>query len=481
MAIQRRADTCRHYGNTSGSGLRTQPSKWTRLTSLALSLSLLSTTTTALELTPGDKDSVCDAATLVTNGIMDYYEGTRYGGTPGMFQPPYYWWEAGEGLGGMIDTWAWCKNDTYQTIIYDALMHQKGPNNDYVPSNQSTTEGNDDQAFWGLAVMEATERNFTNPPDDEPGWLALSQAVYNTMWSRWDNQACGGGLRWQIFQWNSGYGYKNTISNSCLFTMAARLARYTQNDTYVDTAETVWDWLVSVQFIQDSTNGYSIYDGANIGNNNCTTIHKETWSYNYGLLLAGTAYLYNFTNDEKWLTRFQDVYTGIEDTFVNQSTGIIYERMCQQSGNCNNDQRSFKSIFSRCLGQSARLVSSYTDKIMDLINKSAQGAASSCSGGSDGHTCGINWSYGSWDGWYGLGEQISALEIMQNTLVMVVPPPLTNSTGGTSQGDANAGLTQRETTNKNQITVTQKDKAGAGVLTAIVLIIFVGISGWIVI
>ncbi|GMM44277.1 putative mannan endo-1,6-alpha-mannosidase [Pichia kluyveri] len=444
-------------------------------------ITLFVSLTNCLDLEVGDKDSVCDAATLLIEGIMDYYEGIRPGGTVGMFQAPYYWWEAGEIFGGMIDTWAWCNNDTYEQMIYNALMHQKGSQNNYIPANQSTTEGNDDQAFWGLAVIEATERNFTNPPSDEPGWLALTQAVYNTMLSRWDTANCGGGLRWQIFQFNSGYDYKNTISNSALFAIAARLARYTQNETYVDTAEMVWDWLVDVKFIQDSSNGYTIYDGANIGTNNCSTIHTQTWSYNYALLLSGSAYIYNFTGNDTWLNRFSDVYTGIESTFVNSSTGIIYEAMCQESGKCNNDQRSFKSIFSRSLGQSAQLISSYTDRIMNLINTSAKGAAESCSGGSDGHTCGINWSYGSWDGWYGLGEQISALEIMQNTLVMQNAPPLTNSTGGTSTGDVNAGLTSRETSNKNLITVTSKDKAGAGVLTAIVLIIFVGISGWTII
>lgn len=409
---------------------------------------------------------------------MDYYEGIRYGGTVGMFQAPYYWWEAGEAFGGMIDTWAWCKNDTFEDIIYQALLAQKGTNNNYVPGNQSTTEGNDDQAFWGLAVMEATERNFTNPPDDEYGWLALSQAVYNTMLSRWDTANCGGGLRWQIFQWNSGYDYKNTISNSGLFAMAARLARYTQNTTYVETAEMVWDWLVDIKFIQDSDNGYAIYDGANIGTNNCSTIHTSEWTYNYGLLLSGSAYLYNFTSNDTWLTRMGDVYKGIESTFVNASTGIVYE-LCQPSGKCNNDQRSFKSILSRSLGQAAILVPSYTDTIMEFIDKNAAGAAQSCSGGSDGHTCGINWSYGGWDGWYGLGEQMSALEAIQNTLVLSVTPPLTNSTGGTSKGDANAGMSSRETTNKNEITVTSKDKAGAGVLTAFVLVIFVAISGWV--
>lgn len=451
------------------------------LTHILFSILAFSNVTKAIDLVVGDKTSVCNAATLIINGMMDYYEGIRYGGTIGMFQPPYYWWEAGEAFGGMIDTWAWCGNDTYEQIIYDALMNQRGSNLDYVPANQSTTAGNDDQAFWGLAVMEAAERNFRNPPSDEPGWLALAQAVYNTMLARWDSANCGGGLRWQIFQWNGGYDYKNTISNACLFALAARLARYTGNETYIGTAEKVWDWLISINFIQESSGSLVIYDGANIGTNNCSTIHTQTWSYNYGLLLAGSAYLYNETEDKTWLTRVSEIYTGIESVFVNSTTGIMYEKMCQESGNCNNDQRSFKSIFSRCLGQTAVLVSDYTDRIMTLLDTSAAGAAQSCTGGSDKHTCGINWSYGGWDGWYGLGEQMSALEVIQNTLVLRVAAPLTNSTGGTSQGNPNAGLSSRETSNKNEIIVSQKDKAGAGVLSAIVLAIFVGISVWVLI
>ncbi|GMM30185.1 putative mannan endo-1,6-alpha-mannosidase [Martiniozyma asiatica (nom. inval.)] len=439
---------------------------------------LLGTISNALELIVGNQESVCDAATLITNGMMDYYLGIRYGGAVGMFQAPYYWWEAGEAFGGMIDTWFLCKNTTYESIIYDALIAQRGSNYNFIPSNQSTTEGNDDQGFWGLASMEAAERNFTNPPSDEPGWVALTQAVYNTMLARWDDESCGGGLRWQIFQWNSGYDYKNTISNSCLFALSARLARYTSNDTYAETANMTLKWLLDINFIVENDDYLLVYDGANIGTNNCSTVHKESWTYNYGLMLAGSAYLYNHTNDDYWLNYVGKFLKGIENKFVNSTTGILAETTCQSSGNCNNDQRSFKSILSRCLGQAAQLVPQYSDEIMKIIDTSAAGAAQSCSGGTDGHTCGINWSYGSNDNWYGLGEQMSALEIIQNTLIMQAAAPLTNSTGGTSKGNANAGLNTRESTNTNEITVSTKDKAGAGILTAVVLIIFISLCVW---
>ena len=76
------------------------------------------------------------------------------------------------------------------------MYHQAGENYNYIPSNQSMTEGNDDQGVWGMAIMEAVERNFTEP--ESHSWLEMVQAVFNTMNARWDADNCGGGLRWQI-------------------------------------------------------------------------------------------------------------------------------------------------------------------------------------------------------------------------------------------------------------------------------------------
>lgn len=74
--------------------------------------------------------------------------------------------------------------------------------------SQSKSLGNDDQAFWGMAAMSAAEVKFPNPPDDQPQWLALAQAVVNSQIPRWDDTSCGGGLKWYVFTGhrNSGYG-----------------------------------------------------------------------------------------------------------------------------------------------------------------------------------------------------------------------------------------------------------------------------------
>lgn len=435
----------------------------------------------AIDLDVTDKTSICDATSLIQQGMMDYYLGTRYGGTVGMFQQPYYWWEAGEAFGGMLENWFLCQNDTYKSILMDAFVAQTGPDYDYMPSNQTMVEGNDDQCIWGLTIMDAVERNFTAPDKEGvPGWLALSQAVFNTMWARWDEAHCDGGLRWQIFTWNSGYNYKNTVSNGCLFQLAARLGRYTTNTTYLEVASTIFDWLTTVGFVVLDGQDYgNVYDGASI-EDNCTDITTLEWSYNHGIMLGGAAFMYNATNGSTvWETRVNKLLAGATQYFFKD--GIMYESACQDSNNCNNDQRSFKSIFSRMLSFTSMLVPETASTIDALMKTTAEAAALSCSGGTDGHTCGLNWQKKAWDGVYGLGEQMCALEAIQSLLIHDRPALYTQYTGGSSEGDANAGLNST-TTNvlQNKLNITGGDRAGAAIITAIILAVLLGGAVWMV-
>ena len=139
--------------------------------------------------------------------------------------------------------------------------------------------------------MSAAELNFPDPPSSSGvSWLALAQAVFNLQVGRWDSQNCGGGLRWQIFTFNNGYDYKNSISNGGFFQLAARLARYTGNDTYAQWAEKSYDWITSTPLF---TPEYVIYDGAQI-ENNCTQADELQWTYNIGTFLMGAANMYNY-------------------------------------------------------------------------------------------------------------------------------------------------------------------------------------------
>lgn len=442
--------------------------KW--LSVLTASLGIISLNAVSLDL--DDSSSVNSALALIAKGLMDYYEGTKYGGTVGMMTDPYYWWEAGTAFSSMIDFWYYTGNSTYNDIIKEALLYQVGTDKDYMPANQTTSEGNDDQGFWGLAVLNAAEKNFTNPTASQPQWIYLAEAVWNDMYSRWDTSTCSGGLRWQIYSFNAGYDYKNTVSNGCFFTIGARLARYTGNSTYVEWCEKIWNWLEDVDFIDSSS--YKVIDGGSTGSN-CETHSVAQWSYNFGLMIAGTAYLYSHTNDTKWEERATGLFKQAESLFFEND--IMYEQACQAAGTCNTDQRCFKGIFSRFLGSTALLVPSLQNDIMTKLNASATAAAASCSGGSDGHTCGLNWFENGWDGKYGLGEQICALDVIANTQVLSKDGPLTNTTGGTSSSTAGKDTTDSGST-VNPRLIETKDRAGAGVVTVIGIVMMLSTGFW---
>lgn len=443
--------------------------------SAAAVAALLATLTSAVFLDTNDFTSIQEATALIVKGTLDYYDGYKYGGTIGMFTSPYYWWEAGGAWGTLIEYAYFMQNDSLVPLIREALEYQTGDDNNYMPLNQTTTEGNDDQGFWGIAVMGAAERNFLNPTDKSKLWLGLAQGVFNTMTSRWDDKLCGGGLRWQIFQWNSGYDYKNSVSSGCLFHISARLARFTGNQLYVDWAEKVWDWMEEVDLI--TTDQYwFVYDGLAV--ENCSDVTRLQWTYNQGLMMAGAAYLYNYTEDEKWLNRTVNLVRSLVVFFANGS--IMYEAACQGLNNCNNDQRSFKAYFTRFLSLTSVMVPETAPQITLWLESSANAAAASCSGGTDGHTCGLAWTKGSWDGFYGLGEQISALEVMVQLRAFDMPPPYTADDGGLSVSMPGIGY-GNPVANTKPLMLGVKDKAGAGVITAVIGAALVGMGVWLVI
>jgi mannan endo-1,6-alpha-mannosidase len=162
-----------------------------------------------------------------------------------------------------------------------------------------------------MSAMTAAELGFPDPPPDQPQWLALAQAVYNTQLARFDN-LCGGGLHWQVYSIENGYSYKNSIASGCFFNLASRLALYTGNASYAAEATSTYDWVTNVGFIDDK---YNIFDGADSAQN-CTVINREQFSYNPAVYLLGAATMYNFvsvfnlripnTLTTSWLTCFLD-------------------------------------------------------------------------------------------------------------------------------------------------------------------------------
>lgn len=163
--------------------------------------------------------------------------------------------------------------------------------------------------------------------------------------------------------------------------------------------------------------------------------------------------------------------------------GIAYEVACEPRLTCSPDMFSFKSFVTRWLAQTTQVAPFTRDTIMPVLKTSAIAAAKQCSGGSNGRTCGLSWSKGTvWDGTQGVGQQMAAMSVVFTNLLQFeqgaqIPPPLTNSSGGTSVGDPNAG--SQGTSNPEAITpATAGDRAGAGILTALMLVSVTGMFGW---
>jgi mannan endo-1,6-alpha-mannosidase len=208
-------------------------------------------------------------------------------------------------FGSYIDYWYYTGDDTYNKMATQAMVHQIGSPKAFMPQNQTSTLGNDDQAFWALTAMSAAENKFPDV-DGEMSWLSLAIAVYNTQVPRWNDRTCGGGLNWQVYQFNRGFDYKNTISNGAFFNIAARLAKYTGNSSYSDWAVKAWDWQASVNLISPE---YAFYDGTSEVQN-CTEVNHIQWTYNAGVHMSGAAAMWNMSEatGDKVSRRYQSSF-----------------------------------------------------------------------------------------------------------------------------------------------------------------------------
>ncbi|KAB2575306.1 putative glycosyl hydrolase family 76 protein [Lasiodiplodia theobromae] len=467
---------------------------------VALGAAILLSTTNALELDITQPDSIRDAASNIAYGMMSWYTGNNTGDVPGNLPDPYYWWHAGAMFMSMVDYWYYTGDNSYVDVTKQAMIHQAGDTWDFMPENQTKTEGNDDQLFWALSAMSAAEVRFPNPDSNQASWVAQVQNVFDLQTSRWDD-TCGGGLRWQIFTWNKGYNYKNTISNGGLFQISARLARYTGDAQYVEWAAKVWDWSTGVLFQNETDTTIVLNDGATT-ESGCTRSDPTQWTYIYGVFIAGTAYMYNHTRDQIWLTRTTKLLNTVEATFfINAANGVtgkvMSETACEPSGNCDIDQQSFKAYLTRWMVLTAQMVPSLEARIWGLLRPSAQGAALQCSGGGEGprnapDACGRRWDQATYDGTSGLCEQMAALQAVSAMMLggadggldgvnLLPPASVAAGGGGTSKPkeDGGGGKTSGKTLPLVYTEdITAGDKAGAAILTILLVSGTLSVGWW---
>jgi mannan endo-1,6-alpha-mannosidase len=176
-----------------------------------------------------------------------------------------------------------------------------------------------------------------------------------------------------------------------------------------------------------------------------------------------------------WQTRAEGLLDATIEVFF--PNGIAYEVACEKvPASCSIDMLSYKAYLLRWMAASTKVAPFLYDKVIAVTKTSAAAAALQCSGtvgdhpSGNGRMCGLSWHMGAtWDGTAGVGQQMAALEAVQSNLILQSKSPVTNSTGGTSVGDPTAGIDDPSAMDPTlSKPATGGDKAGAGILTAIV-------------
>ncbi|GKT40515.1 mannan endo-1,6-alpha-mannosidase DCW1 [Colletotrichum spaethianum] len=435
---------------------------------LSAALLLLSNVASAAaELEINTRDNIVESSRSLAKDVMTFYHGEEPGNIPGILPGPPtfdngdYWWYQGASLWATyLDYWHLIGDDSYADTTSKGMLHQTGPNNDYMPPNFTASLGNDDQCFWGTAALTAAEYDFPNV-NGKATWIDLAKAVWNTQASpdRQD-ETCNGGLRWQVPWSNAGYEYKQirrtmteliaAASNACFFNMGARLARFTGNTTYSEWAEKTWDWLSGVGLIDSET--WAVYDGTHV-ETNCTEVNKVQWSYNAAMLIQGAAFMYNNTNgSEIWRERVEKLSGSLLTTFF--PNGTAYEVACERhKGVCPHDALWYKGYVHRWLSSATQLAPFIADKVLPILKSSTEAAVKQCVAGKSGlaNQCGFYWTDGVFsdpqttDNTTGAGEAVSVLAAVSNLLISDANVPVTEADSksgdldGNSQGSSPSG------------------------------------------
>ncbi|POS81374.1 glycosyl hydrolase family 76 [Diaporthe helianthi] len=456
------------------------------------------------------RESIKNAAYVKAKDVMSFYHGQEPGYTLGLLSGPAaeHWWEAGALWGTMIDYWKYTSDRTYNDIVQASLLSQVGPDRNFMEPNVSAFMGNDDQGFWGLSAMLAAESNFQNPAPEDPQWLTLAQAVFDTQTGpdRRDS-SCGGGLRWQVFAFNGGYDYKNSISNGLYFNLAARLARYTGNEYYAQHAAETFEWLLRVGLIDGDS--FDVFDGAHV-QHECRDINRAQFSYNVAVLLHGAAFMYDFTHSPLWAERVNGLLDSMLRTFFIPPTDeggarnprnprIAFEPACEggvsnvPAEGCTHDMLAFKGFGARWMATTAQLCPWTRDRITPVLRASAEAAVRQCVGGANGRMCGMQWALGVYDGSVGVGQEMNVLSALMVLLAYeptdssggkvgdeqggeeehpaerLPHTPLTHDTGGTSEGNPDVG----ETVTGSEVEfkpITRVDVTSAAILTSALIV-----------
>lgn len=154
------------------------------------------------------------------------------------------------------------------------------------------------------------------------------------------------------------------------------------------------------------------------------------------------------------------------------------EVSCEDYNTCTTDMKSFKGYVHRWYSTITQIAPKTAPRILPVLKKSTEAAVKQCTGGELGRECGFKWASGKFDNDVGAGQQMNVLGAVSSLLIGESKGPVSAGTGGTSKGDTSAGSDSKDNFEKHHRPITTGDRAGAGVITFVLLSAACGMFGW---
>jgi predicted alpha-1,6-mannanase (GH76 family) len=182
-----------------------------------------------------------------------------------------FWWEA-QLWDLVLDAYERNPSEQYRQLIdevYDGFV-------EVYPNFQN--DFNDDLAWWAQASMRAYKHT------QNPRYLERAKTLFEDIWTYWTPEF-GGGVKWR----RSTTNQKNVATNGPLTVIAVRLYQATNDPSYLERAQQLWDF-VDKRLTDGDSRVYDNWEG--------NELRRWDFTYNVGNFVLASLALREVVSDE---------------------------------------------------------------------------------------------------------------------------------------------------------------------------------------